>query len=366
MSTPAQIGHPHERDYIVRAREVFIRLSLIALLGITCFLILRPFLAIIAWGIIIAIAAQPAYRKVCTLLGGRQRLAAVICTIVLLAIIILPAVLMAGTLSEGIQSLNVQLKTGSLKIPPPPSNIENWPIIGGPLTNLWSMASTNVAELLNRVGPQLREKLPSLLSASAGLAMTFLQFILSILLAGFLLANSHGNERFARLVFDRVFGRRGLEFEELTSNTIRSVTNGILGVAIIQSIFAGLGFVVVGLPGAGVWAMIFLVAAVLQIGMVILIPAVIIAFTITSTSHAVIFLIWCVFVGLLDNVLKPLLLGRGSKVPTIVIFLGVLGGFVLMGIVGLFLGAIILSVAHELFLAWLHENQIAETAQFDG
>jgi predicted PurR-regulated permease PerM len=141
--------------------------------------------------------------------------------------------------------------------------------------------------------------------------------------------------------------------------TIRSVTTGILGVAFIQSVFAGLGFLAVGLPGAGLWSVVFLIAAVLQVGMLVLIPAVIYVFAVSSVMKAVIFLIWCAIVGLMDNVLKPILLGRGVAVPIIVVFLGAIGGFVTLGIIGLFIGAIVLSVGYKLFLAWINEGSPA-------
>jgi predicted PurR-regulated permease PerM len=140
------------------------------------------------------------------------------------------------------------------------------------------------------------------------------------------------------------------------------VTFGILGVALIQSALAAVGFLVMGLPGAGVWAVVFLFAAVLQMGGLVLIPAVVYAFAISTTAGAVIFLVWCVFVGVIDNVLKPLLLGRGVAVPMAVIFLGAIGGFIAMGIVGLFVGAVVLSVGYKLFLAWIEERAGAETA----
>ena len=143
------------------------------------------------------------------------------------------------------------------------------------------------------------------------------------------------------------------EFEELAGATIRSVTTGIIGVAIIQSCFAALGFLVAGLPGAGLWVVIFIIAAVLQLGGPVLILPVIYMFATASTTKAVIFLVWCLFVGLMDNVLKPLLLGRGVAVPTVIVFLGAIGGFITMGAIGLFEGAIALSVGYKLFLAWL-------------
>ena len=138
--------------------------------------------------------------------------------------------------------------------------------------------------------------------------------------------------------------------------TVRSVTTGILGVALIQSLFAGLGFFVVGLPGASLWTLMFLIAAVLQVGGLMLIPAVIYVLATTGTVKAAFFVVWCIIVAVMDNVLKPLLLGRGVPVPILVVFLGVIGGFVAMGIIGLFVGPIVLSVGYKLFLAWLDEG----------
>jgi len=125
---------------------------------------------------------------------------------------------------------------------------------------------------------------------------------------------------------------------------------------LIQSLLAGLGFLVVRLPGAGPWALLFLIAAVLQVGSLTLIPVVIYVFATTSTAKAVAFLIWCIVVALMDNVLKPLLLGRGVQVPITVVFLGAIGGFLAIGIIGLFVGPIVLSVGYKLFLAWLDED----------
>jgi predicted PurR-regulated permease PerM len=215
------------------------------------------------------------------------------------------------------------------------------------------MASTNLTELLKSLAPQIRALVPGLLSASAGIGLTVLQFVLSIVVAGVLLATSSGCASISRSLANRLFGDQGPEFEGLAASTIRSVTNGILGVAVIQSILAGLGFLVVHIPGAGLWTLIFLFAAVLQIGGLVLIPAVIYVFAIASTTKAVIFMLWCLVVGLIDNVLKPMLLGRGVAIPIVVVFLGAIGGFLAIGTIGLFVGAIVLSVGYKLFLAWL-------------
>lgn len=345
--------HLPDKDYVNRALEISIRIGLLILLAIVCFHILRPFLPLIAWGVIVAIAIHPAYRKMVSLLGGRGRLAAGILTILLLGALALPAVLLAGTLVEGVRTVVTQIKDGTLTIPHPPASVESWPVIGGPITELWTLASTNLTAVRSRFAPQIRTIIPGLLSVSAGLGLTLLQFVLSILVAGGLLANAEGCTRVARSLADRLFGSKGREFGDVVSSTIRAVATGIIGVALIQSVFAGLGFLAVGLPGAGLWALIFLVAAVLQMGGPLLIPAVIYVFATASTTKATLFLIWCVVVGLMDNVLKPILLGRGVAVPIAVVFLGAIGGFVSMGIIGLFIGPIVLSVGYKLLLAWL-------------
>ena len=346
-------SHFRDKDFTNRAVEVSIHIGLLILLTAACFVIIRPFVPLIVWGIIITIAVYPGYRKLKDALGGRGGLAAVLCTVVLLAILFVPVALLTQTLIQGIQSVAAHVNDGTLTVPPPPPNLETWPIVGVPLSSAWRLASTNLTAALRSFAPQIKTILPRLLSASVGIGLTVLQFVLSIIISGGLLAYARRGAEIAGSLADRLFGDRGLEFERLVASTIRSVTIGILGVACIQSIFAGVGFLVVGLPGAGLWTLAFMFAAVLQVAPVALIPAVIYIFMIASTTKAVIFLIWCIMVGLMDNLLKPILLGRGVTVPIAVVFLGVIGGFMAMGIIGLFVGAIVLSVGYKLVLAWL-------------
>jgi predicted PurR-regulated permease PerM len=355
-----------DNTYIARAVEASINVGLVALLAAVCLLILAPFVSIVAWGIIIAVASYPTLRRLQSALHGRGGWAATIWTVLLLAVLIIPVVLLATSTVEGVHSLTEHLHEGTFIVPPPPPNIENWPLIGAPLNRIWSLASNDSTEALKMLAPKLKTVLPGLLSASAGIGLTVLQFFFSILISGALLANAQSAAALTRAFANRLFGERGAEFQNLVGSTIRSVTSGILGVALIQTVLAAVGFLVAGLPGAGLWAVIFLVAAVLQIGALVLIPAVIFVFATATTTTAVIFLIWCVVVALLDNVLKPLLLGRGAAVPTAVVFLGAIGGFVAMGIIGLFVGAIILSVGYKLLLAWVEPNSAGSTNTVDG
>jgi len=345
-----------DRTRINLALENAIYIGLAIMLAIACLLILLPFIPLLTWGLIIAVAVYPAFRRVQKVLGGRETLAAVLCTLILLGALIFPAVLLTQSLVHGIQTVTTHVKEGTAIIPPPPASIERWPIIGRPLNSLWNLASRDLTEAVTKLAPQIKSALPGMLSASAGIGLTVLQFFLSILVAGALLANAQAAYQVTCSLSNRLFGEKGPEFQRLIGATIRSVTFGILGVAVIQSVFASLGFLVVGLPAVGLWAVIFLFAAVVQAGVLVLIPAVIYVFAVASTTKSMIFLVWCVIVGLMDNILKPLLLGRGVAVPIVVVFLGAIGGFVALGVVGLFVGAIVLSVGYKLFLAWIYEG----------
>lgn len=343
--------------------ETAIQIGLAAVLVIGCVLILRPFLPLIMWGIIIAIASYPTFLKVERRLGGRRTLAAVLWTSLLLAILIAPLVLLAQSLIQVIPPIVARLRDGTIVLPPPPASVQHWPIIGPPLARAWGVASTNLSGTLMRFAPQIKSAIPGILSATAGLGSTVLQFFLSILLSGVLLANAQAAYNVTRALANRVFGEEGPEYQQLVGTTVRSVTFGVLGVALIQTACAAAGFFVVGLPGAGLWSVLFLAAAVLQFGVLVLVPAVIYVFAIASATKAVLFLIWCLVVGLMDNVLKPILLGRGSAVPIAVVFIGVIGGFLAMNIVGLFVGAVVLSVGYKLSLVWIHGGTVREAQE---
>jgi predicted PurR-regulated permease PerM len=195
------------------------------------------------------------------------------------------------------------------------------------------------------------------LSAAAGVGAGILKFVVSIIIAGVLLANDAGGGQAARAIATRLTAERGNESVELAAATVRSVTLGILGVALIQTLLASLGFLLVGVPGAGLWALFVLILAVVQLPTILVLgPIIVYVFSTSSTATAVVFAIWSLLVGMSDAFLKPLLMGRGVDVPMLVIFIGAIGGFVTSGIIGLFVGAVILALGYKLFLAWLKED----------
>ncbi len=347
-----------DRIFVRRALEAAIRIGLVVLLVAWCFEIVKPFIVPVVWGIVIAIAVYPAYCWLERALAHRRGLAAALITLLMLVVLIGPTVLLAGTLADSARKLVTSLTDGTLPIPAPPAGIEDWPIIGHPLERFWRLASVNIAGALAEIKPQITAFGSWMLSAVAGLSLGILQFVLAIVIAGVLLAHAAGGGEAARAIATRMAGDRGAEYADLAQATIRSVTRGILGVALIQSLLAGLGFLAVGLPGAGLLALFCLLLAVVQVGPgLILLGASIYVFTEAETTPAVLFLIWNIFVALMDNVLKPMLLGRGSKVPMIVIFVGAIGGFLAEGIIGLFIGSVVLALSFTLFTAWLAEPQ---------
>jgi predicted PurR-regulated permease PerM len=343
-----------DRAFLNRTVEATVRIGLIAILVLYCFQIVRPFLIPVVWGVIIAVALHPNYLWLQRVLGERRTLAAVLFVVLALVLLVAPTFLLSDTLVTGVTGLARSLSEGKLSIPMPPESVAGWPLIGEPLDKFWRLASVNLAGALVEIGPQLKVLGKWLLSAAAGAGLGILQFILAIIIAGVILHHGESGKRVSYAIARRLAEEHGAGFIDLARATIRSVSRGILGVALLQSILAGLGFLAAGVPAAGLWAFLCLLLSVIQIGIFpITVPAIIYVFATGDTTTAVIFLVWNLMVGSLDNVLKPLLLGRGVNVPMAVIFVGAIGGFLASGIIGLFIGAVILVLGYELLLDWL-------------
>jgi predicted PurR-regulated permease PerM len=341
---------------VARAVETAIRLGLIGAMLLLCYLVVRPFLIPIAWALIIAIAVAPGYGRLVRLLRGRRVLASVVFTLIALVLLILPVIMLSGTLVEGAQNLAKGFEEGGWRIPPAP-DLSRIPLVGDDVESFWNHASTNLEEALRTIEPQLQKLGAWLLSFAAGAGIGLLHFVLAIAIAAVLLAKGDSSAHLGRAIARRLAGERGDHLAHLAGAVVRSVSRGILGVALIQAILAGLGMLVAGVPAAGLWALLALLLSTVQIGVFpVLLPAVIYVFYAADTQTAVLFLLWALFVGSIDNVLKPLLLGRGVSVPMPVIFIGAIGGFIGAGIIGLFVGPVILALGHELFIAWLRHE----------
>ena len=345
----------NDRVFLNRSLEATIHIGLLLIITIWCFKIVEPFITTIIWGAIIAVAAHPLYLRLRKTLGERNKLTAILFTLTFLIILIAPSALLTDTLIEGLKLLAEKIKEGSLSIPNPPENLNKVIIIGEPLTKFWLLASENFSSALQELTPTLKIIGSWLLSAATSAGMAILHFVIAIIIAGFLLANSGGSNRALRAITHRLTREKGGEFADLLENTVRSVANGILGVAFLQSILAGLAFMLAGVPLAGLWALLSLILSIAQIGVApIVIPIIIYLFYTAQTTTAVALMVFYIFLALIDHILKPILLGRGVKTPMAIIFMGAIGGLLSYGVIGLFIGAVTLALGYELFLLWLN------------
>jgi predicted PurR-regulated permease PerM len=356
-----------DRQFVDSAVESFIRIALIAILAAWCYEIVRPFAIPAVWGVIIAVALFPGYRRFAEALGGRRVTAAVLVSLLVLAALAIPAALLSGSMVQGAHDLAMAFDEGSLEIPPPPDWVGGLPLVGPWLQGIWSDAATDLESALVPVAPQIKTALRWLVGLAAGAGLGMLQFVFAIVIAGILLAQSESGRRAAQALARRLVGERGAELTDLAEATVRSVTRGILGVALIQSTLAGLGWLAVGIPGAGLWTLLALLLSTVQIGIFpITLPTLVYVFFHADTVTFVVFAIWTWFVSSIDNVLKPILLGRGVKVPMAVVFIGAIGGLLSAGITGLFVGAVVLVLGYKLLVAWVDELESRAPAPTGG
>jgi predicted PurR-regulated permease PerM len=308
---------------------------------------------------VLAVALYPVFDVLSRLLGGRPRLAAAILTLVNLGIVIGPATWLGLSALDGLREFAGNLGAGSLTVPSPPESVKNWPLIGPQLYELWTQASNNLRAALREVAPHLKPLAGAMLALAGNASVGTLKFLLSVAVAGFLF--THGSRLAAggRDFLYRVVPEQSEHFLELAGATIRAVSQGVIGVAIIQSLLAGIGFKLAGIPSAGLLAFAVMILAIVQIGAaIVLFPVIIWIWTDKELTTALLLTLFLVIVGVLDNVLKPLVMGRGLTTPTLVIFVGVIGGTLAHGIVGLFIGPIILSLAWELTVAWIRNDRV--------
>jgi predicted PurR-regulated permease PerM len=287
------------------------------------------------------------------LLGGRGGLAATLITLIGVAAIIGPLAMISLNFAEVAQGLFARLGEGTLTVPPPSEAVRDWPIIGERLHAGWTLASANVEEALKRFGPSLLEAGGAALGKVAAIWIGILVFAVSVLVAGFLFGPGPRLAQAIKGFASRISPDRGASFVDLAGATIRNVSRGVIGVALLQSFLTGLILMLFDVRGAGALALLVLLLCIVQVGPVlVLLPVIIWAWTAMSTGSALLLTLLLVPIVVIDNVLKPIVVARGLSTPMLVIFLGVLGGTLSYGLIGLFLGPIVLSVFYDLLVVW--------------
>jgi len=338
--------------------QIAIRLALLALLIYWSFVLLNPFIPVLVWSVVLAVALYPAYDWLTVHLGQRPRIAAIIVTLVVLSVFLGPAAWLGIGLVEGLGNISDQLTSGDLTIPAPPDSVKNWPIIGSSLHQFWDMASLNLHSALRQVAPHLKPLASPILAIASSAGTGTLKFLVSVVISGFLFRHGPALVVASRRALTRVVPERSDSFLALAGATIRTVLQGVIGIAALQAILAGIVLKIAGVPNAGVLAFAILVLGIVQIGSLpIMLPVIIWVWMVRDVGPAVLITILLFLVGISDNVLKPLLMGRGLSTPVLVIFIGVIGGTLAHGIVGLFIGPVILAVAWEIMIAWIGNDE---------
>jgi predicted PurR-regulated permease PerM len=341
--------------------DLFIRVGLIGFLVVICYQIFRPFIGLILWSIILAVAMYPLHVLIARKMGGRDGRAATALILAILLSVLIPTTLLAFSFADSTTGLVKQVQSGTLEVPAPNQAVAGWPVVGENLYALWSAAHTDLGSVVAKYEPKIAVITKQLLGYAASAGTGILMFLVALVLAGIWMAYGASGHAAALAIAKRMAGaEKGETLVTLSTSTIRAVAQGVIGIACVQALLLGAGFILVGIPAAGIWALLVLLLGIMQIpAALVSLPTILYVFySNDSTTVAVMFTVYTVVAGSVDNVLKPLVLGRGVDAPMPVILLGALGGMASGGIIGLFLGSVLLALGYQLFMAWVYrENE---------
>jgi predicted PurR-regulated permease PerM len=347
-------------DSDTRLLDVLIRAGLLVALAVLCYQILSPFLTLLAWALILAVALYPLHQALANRMGGRQGLAATVLVLLGIVLIVVPTAILMNSLGDSVHELIERVRTNSLEIPAPPDSVASWPLVGERVFAVWSTAHTNLPAVVESMQPKIGNLARAALGFIASIGTGLLLFLASFIIAGIVMAFGQSGHRASVAIFERVAGvAHGAEFARLSTQTIRAVAQGVIGVAFIQAIIVGLCLLLADIPFAGVLALIVLVLGIAQVpALIVTLPAIAYIWwkgdygTVAAVSYTLVLFI----AGMADNVLKPLMLGRGVEAPMPVILLGALGGMAAAGILGMFVGATLLALGYQILMGWVAAN----------
>jgi predicted PurR-regulated permease PerM len=360
MKPVAQPDASFARQPATSLWDTLIRVGLIVGLAALCFQVFSPFLKLLAWSIILAVTIYPLHQSLARRIGGRQGLTSVILSLVAISLIVIPTWLLMNSFADSVRSFISAVQQNTLQIPPPREGVRNWPVVGPKLYDTWSQARSDLPGLVQSMQPKIGELAREALSMVARIGGTMLLFLASFIVASIVMAYGNSSARSSRAIFTRLAGpSKGETLEKLALATIRAVALGVIGIAAIQALLIGLALLIAGIPVAGVLAIVALVLGIVQVpALIVTLPVIVYIWSSGdySTGAAIAHTIILLITGMADNVLKPLMLGRGVDVPMPVILLGALGGMATGGILGMFVGATALALGYNLFMNWVANN----------
>lgn len=351
-------NRPLAGDYAKNLTDVFIRLGLIAFLVVMSVRIFSPFMGLMLWALILAVTLYPLHQRWANKMSGKQGRAATLLVLLGILVIGIPTAVLGSMFADFVQETHHAIENNTITVKPPSDSVAEWPVIGQKLYDTWSLAASDMPALLEQLQPQLGNLSKSMLEFVAGTASGIFQFLFSLILAGVMMAyGQSGSAAMSKIMCRLVGGDKGKDLHVLSTATIRSVSMGVIGVAFIQALLLGVGFVWAGVPAAGLLALIVLIFGIAQLpAAIISLP--VIAYVWWSGDSTMINVVWTVYflvAGMVDGVLKPLMLGRGVEAPMPIILLGALGGMVSGGMIGLFVGAVFLTLGYVLFMDWVND-----------
>lgn len=348
-----------ESSYVEKA----LGLVLLLVLAVGCVFVLKPFLTAIFLAVTLCVSTWPLFRRAEHLLGGRQTVAALIMTLVIAGLLVLPLVALGSNLADDVVRLNAAVHSAIERGLPPPGWLGRIPLVGDEAEQMWLQASHQSAGLGPVLAPYVEPMREWALHQGASLLSGTLQVVFAIVLAFFLYRDGAYVESRVDWALTRLGGWRARHVLKAAGATIKGVVNGVLGTALAQGILLAFSFWLAGVPGAVVLGALGVVLTLVPMGLLLLwLPASLWLMSEGHTGWAVFVMVWNgLFVGNLDNILRPYLISRGVRMPMVLIFLGVLGGLLAFGIVGVFLGPVLLAVAHTLFQDWGRASE-TETA----
>ncbi|MEL0554211.1 MULTISPECIES: AI-2E family transporter [Enterobacteriaceae] len=354
-----------EKRLVARFMDMFIRFGLILALASFCYTVFSPFINMMLWAVILAVTLYPLHQYFAVKLGGKQGWASTLIVLLGIVLIVAPTVLMISSLVESASTMIDKLSGQSFAVPPPPEKVATIPIVGEKISALWLKASSDLPGLISNYRTQIGDVAKGILSVLASMGGGILGFILSFIVAGIIMAWGAAGANSARRIAIRLTDeRKGQSLVKLCSSTIRAVAQGVIGVALIQALLVGVLMIVAGIPAVGIFFVLALILGIAQIP-VILVTAPAIALMWSFGDHGtvmdIVYTVLLIIAGMADNVLKPLMLGRGVDAPMPVVLLGALGGMAASGILGMFIGATLLSLGYRIFMSWVDDGQIADS-----
>lgn len=344
--------------------DTLIRVALIGGLTLLCFQVFSPFLNLMVWSIILAVTMYPVHQWLARRIGRRQGLTSVILVILGVSLIVIPAWLLMNSFADSVHRFVGAVQQNTVQIPAPREGVKNWPIVGTAIYETWSKARADLPGLVQSMQPKIGDLARGALSMVASIGGSMLLFLVSFVVASIIMAYGDSAERSGRAIFSRVAGSsRGESLAKLSIATIRAVAQGVIGVAAIQALVIGLALMLAGINVAGVLSIIALILGIAQVpALLITLPVIVYIWASGdySTGAAITHTIILLLTGMADNILKPMMLGRGVDVPMPVILFGALGGMASGGILGMFVGATALALGYEIFKNWVasHPNSV--------